>query len=386
VNTQTTRKIFHRDFILVSFAQFAFSASIHILIPTLPIYLARSGSKEAEIGVLIGTLSVSALVLRPFVGRALLRVSEKRFMTVGALFSAICCAAYIWAQPFWPFLIVRFFQGIGVAFFYTAAVVLVANISSERHRGQSLSYFYLSINIAFALAPTFGIFLMNHFSFPFLFSVCTGLLLCSLFISREVGKGQGDQADRLKDLSGEDSSFLSRKALPPSIMSFLANTIWGAVTAFFPLYAISYGVSNPGLFFTAYAIVMILGRILGGKILDLYSRDKVMFPCLVTYIVAMIIFAFSKTLPMFILVAVIWGMGSAFLGPALAAYTVDLAGSSRGPAMGTFSAAMDLGVGLGAMTMGVILRLTNYSTMFLCLALIGTVNLLYFYSFVRKKG
>jgi MFS family permease len=227
---------------------------------------------------------------------------------------------------------------------------------------------------------------MNHFSFPFLFSVCTGLLLCSLFISREVGKGQGDQADRLKDLSGEDSSFLSRKALPPSIMSFLANTIWGAVTAFFPLYAISYGVSNPGLFFTAYAIVMILGRILGGKILDLYSRDKVMFPCLVTYIVAMIIFAFSKTLPMFILVAVIWGMGSAFLGPALAAYTVDLAGSSRGPAMGTFSAAMDLGVGLGAMTMGVILRLTNYSTMFLCLAHIGTVNLLYFYSFVRKKG
>ena len=111
------------------------------------------------------------------------------------------------------------------------------------------------------------------------------------------------------------------------LWSFLANTIWGAVTAFFPLYAISYGVSNPGLFFTAYAIVMILGRILGGKILDLYSRDKVMFPCLVTYIVAMIIFAFSKTLPMFILVAVIWGMGSAFLGPALAAYTVDLAGS-----------------------------------------------------------
>ena len=385
MNTQTTRKIFHRDFILVSCAQFAFSSSVHILIPTLPIYLARSGSKEAEIGVLIGVLSVSALILRPFIGKALLRIPERKFMIAGALVLAISCAAFLLAHTFWPFLIVRIFQGISIAFFYTAAVVLVANISPERHRGQSISYFYLSINIAFALAPTFGIFLMNHFSFPFLFSVSTVLSLVSLFISREVRKGRSNQVDQWKDFSGEDGSFLSRKALPPSIMVLLANMIWGAVTAFFPLYAISYGVSNPGLFFTAYAIVMILGRILGGKILDVYSRDKVMFPCLVTHIVAMIIFAFSKTLPMFILVAVIWGMGSAFLGPALAAYTVDLAGPSRGPAMGTFSAAIDLGIGLGAMTMGVILRLTNYSTMFLCLALIGTVNLLYFYSFVRKK-
>ena len=385
MNTQITRKIFHRDFILVSCAQFAFSSAVQILIPTLPIYLARSGAREAEIGVLIGTLSVSALVLRPFIGRALLRIPERRFMTAGALLFAICCTAYILARPFWPFLIVRVFQGIGLASFYTAAVVLAINVSSESHRGQSLSYFYLSMNIAFALAPAFGIFLMNHFSFPFLFSVCTGLSLCSLFISREVGKGQGDQLDRFKDLSDEDSSFLSRKALPPSIMSFFANTIWGAVMAFFPIYAISCGVSNPGLFFAAYAIIMILGRILGGKILDLYSRNKVMLPCLVTYILAMIILAFSKTLPMFILVAAIWGVGSAFLGPALAAYAVDLAGPSRGPAMGTFSAAMDLGIGVGAMTMGLILRLTNYPTMFLCLALIGTINLLYFYSFVRKK-
>jgi len=357
---------------------------MHILIPTLPIYLARSGSKEAEIGVLIGALSLSALIFRPFVGKALLRIPERKFMLAGSFLFAISCAAFLLARPFWPFLIVRTFQGIGLAFFYTAAVVLVVNVSSESHRGQSLSYYYLSMNIAFALAPALGIFLMNHFGFPFLFLVCTSLSLCSLFISRGVGKGQSDQVQG-KDFSAEEGAFLSRKALPSSIVCLLAGTIWGAVMAFFPLYAIGHGVSNPGLFFTAYAIVMILSRILGGKILDLYSRDKVIFPCLVIYIVAMILFTFSKTLSMFILVAVIWGMGSAFLNPALAAHAADIAGSSRGPAMGTFSAAMDLGIGLGAMTMGVILRLTNFSTMFLCLALIGTINLLYFYAFVRKK-
>ena len=130
---------------------------------------------------------------------------------------------------------------------------------------------------------------------------------------------------------------MSREALAPSIMAFLICIIWGTVITFFPLYALSHGVSNPGLFFGTFAVMLILGRGLGGRILDLYSREKVILPCLSTYIISMTILAFSKTHSMFILVAVIWGMGAAFIMPALAAYALDLAGPSRGPAMGTFT-------------------------------------------------
>jgi MFS family permease len=157
------------------------------------------------------------------------------------------------------------------------------------------------------------------------------------------------------------------------------------MTAFFPLYALKKGVDNPGLFFAAFAITLILVRGLGGKILDVYSREKVIFPCLFNLIISMPILAFSSTLPMFILVAIIWGIGSGFLYPSLVAYTIDRAGSSRGPAMGTFTALTDLGAGMGAVMMGIILQLTNYTIMFLCLALIGIINLLYFYFAVRKE-
>ena len=88
---------------------------------------------------------------------------------------------------------------------------------------------------------------------------------------------------------------------------------------------------------------------------------------------------------MFILVAIISGIGSGFLFPSLLAYTIDLAGSNRGPAMGTFTALVDLGAGMGAVIMGIILELTNYTVMFLCLALTGLINFLYFYFAVRKK-
>lgn len=181
-------------------------------------------------------------------------------------------------------------------------------------------------------------------------------------------------------------SLLSREALPPSIMAFFGNSVWGSLTAFFPLYALSQGVTNPGLFFGTFAVMLILGRGLGGKILDLYSREKVIFPCVIAYSLAMIILSFSKTLPMFLLVAGIWGIGIAFLFPALVAHALDLAGPSWGPAMGTFTAASDLGVGLGPVIMGVILHYTNYQIMFLCLALTGIINLGYFYFFVKNRS
>jgi predicted MFS family arabinose efflux permease len=125
---------------------------------------------------------------------------------------------------------------------------------------------------------------------------------------------------------------------------------------------------------------------MGGRILDTYDREKVIFPCLVVQIIAMITLVFSTTFPMLILVAVIWGAGSAFLFPSLVAHALDRAGDARGPAIATYMALADLGAGMGSVIMGIILQLTSYTAMFFCLVVTGVINLLYFYFFVRKRG
>ena len=375
-------KILTRDFVLSFFAQFAFSSVFCILIPTFPIYLSGKGSPEAEIGLLIGVFSVSSLILRPFVGRALLRIPERKLMITGTVLYTFSSFAYLFAMPFWPLFIVRILHGVGLALFSTAAFTLIANISPEAHRGQSLSYYHLSINIAFVLAPYFGMLLINQFNFSILFLVCMALSLCSLFITTRLSKLQGVSSE---NPSLKKQPLLSPEALPSAIMAFMVNIVWGAMMAFFPLYAVSQGVSNPGLFFGALAITHVVSRTLGGRLLDLYRREKIMFPCLIAYIISMILLAFSKTLPMFIIVAVIWGVGNSFLYPTLVAYALDHAKSSLGPTMGTFTAIADLGSGMGSVMMGIILQFTNYPIMFLCLALTGILNLLYFHFFIRKN-
>lgn len=379
----TTPKIISRDYILSFFAQFAFSSVFCILIPAIPIYLLRSGSKEGEIGFLVGIFSVSSLILRPFVGRALLSIPERIFMTAGALLYTFSCLAYLIAPPFWPLLIVRVLQGIGLAFFSTASFTLLAEIIPEAYRGRLISLFYLSNNLSFALGPYLGMLLINRFNFPVLFLVCTGLSVCSGYLTLKLRKRE---VLPLKNESFKVQSLLSREALPPATIAFMLNIIWGTLCAFFPLYALKHGVSNPGTFFIFLAITLMLGRLLGGRILDIYDREKVITPCLALIVLGITIMPFANTLTVFIFVAIILGTGWAFLYPSLTIHVIETAGLSRGPAMATFTALADLGAGLGPMIMGFIVQRTSYPIMFACLTLTGVTNFLYFYYARGKKG
>jgi MFS family permease len=179
--------------------------------------------------------------------------------------------------------------------------------------------------------------------------------------------------------------FLDLKIVVPAITSLLHGFVWGSLIAFLPLYAVQCGIRNPGHFFSAIAIMLIMGRTLGGRIVDTYSKGKIIPIFICTSIITMVILSFSRTLPMFIVAGLLWGTGTAFLVPASMAYALEYAGSSGGTAVGTFRAFTDFGVALGPAIMGTIIPLTGYRTMFLCLALICFINLNYFQFYVKKR-
>ena len=378
-----TQKILTREFSLNFFAQFAFSSASFVLIPTIPIYLARLDAKGGEIGFLVGVLNVASLIPRLFIGRALLRIPERRFMIAGAILYILTSIAYLVTPPFLPFLVVRILQGIGLAFFSTASFTLMANITSEVDRGRIISYYSLSFNFAFAFAPYFGMLLINQFNFTILFWVCASFSLCALLTTMKLRKTQGVA---METQSIRDQPLLSREALPPAVMAFTLNVIWGALCAFFPLYALRQGVSNPGIFFAILAITLILGRALGGRILDVYERSRVIIPCLITTIISLATLTFSTTLIMFVVVAIMLGTGWALLYPSLVIYAIEDSRSAPGPTMGTFTALADLGAGMGPVIMGIILQWTSYPIMFACLTLTGVLNLLYFYFTIGRKA
>jgi MFS family permease len=383
ISQRMGRNIFTLDYILGFFAYFFFLAAINSLTPTFPIYLTRLGSDEREVGVLIGVLAVASLASRLFVGGALLKCRAKSVMMIGALGSVITFLAYVVFHPFWPLFVVRLLQGVAWACIDTAAIASIMNAIPLAYRARALGYFMLAPGLAMAVAAPFGMFLINRYSFTILFLSCAGLACCTFFLSLKL-KGQEVFIPSQED-TPRLHSFLNLKIIAPAVSSFLQLFTWGAVTAFFPLYALQCGVANPGLFFSAMAISMIAGRMFGGKILDNFNKERLMMTCFSIATVSLIILSFSRTLPMFIIVGAFWGIGAAFFLPVSMSYAFEYAGTSDGAAIGTFRAFSDLGIGIGPVVIGIVIPLTGYRLTFLCLAIIVLFNMSYFHFYVRKR-
>jgi MFS family permease len=383
ISRHVIQNILTRDFVLVFLAFFIFAAANHALTPTIPIYLAKLGSIESEIGVLVGIFGVSSLISRFLVGGWLLKHSEKSAMMTGTILFALGSLAFIVFRPFWPFFAVRFMQGVAFACLDTAAFAFVVNVIPMAYRGQGLAYFMLAPNLALAVAPAFALFLINKYSFTLFFLTCMALAL-GAFVFACLLKGK--ETVRLEGrIPVSHNRFFDSRIVAPAIVGFLHTFVYGAIVAFFPLYAIQNGVNNPGLFFSAVAIMIIAGRALGARMLDAWSKDKVILTFLSAAMVAMIILSFSETLPMFIVVGLLWGTGTSFVAPATMTYAFEYADSSGGTAVGTFRALTDSGVALGPMIMGILIPLTGYRIMFLCLAIICLINLCYFQFYVRRR-
>jgi predicted MFS family arabinose efflux permease len=383
IQRRNIQNILTRDFLLGFLALFTFLASYHSLIPTLPIYLAELGSNEREIGVLIGVVGVASLVSRLLVGGALLRYSEKSVMMVGALLSAFSFLSYALFSPFWPFFIARFLQGIAFACIDTAVLALVVNVTPQKYRGQAIGYVLLASSLSMAIAASLGVFLGNQYGFAVLFLSCAGLSLCCFLLSYMVRGQKVDGPD--KTVSAHSPRLLNLNIIVPAMVTFLNYFVGAALFAFIPLYGVKCGVKNPGFFFSAIAIMLFTGRTLGGRILIAYDKEKIISTFLFLMVVALVILSFSRSLPMFVFVGLLWGTGLAFVVPAAMAYALEYAGSSGGTALGTHQSFMDLGMALGPVIMGLLVPLTGYRAMFLCLALICLANIGYFHFYVRRK-
>lgn len=378
------RNILTRDFILSFLALFAFILAHYMFAPTLPIYLERLGAKETEIGVLVGAFGASSLVLRLFVGQALFTYSERNIMMAGAIVFAITFLGCIVLPLFWPLFVVRLFQGVAFACLDTAVLAFVVRILPPAYTGQGIGYCMLAVNLSLALSPILGMFIITRFNFTILFLVGAGLSLCAFLFSSLL---KAPQAAGPKVPTSESGFVVNGKVIPPAIASFFQNFIWGSLLAFVPLYAVKRGVNNPAPFFSAIAVMTIACRVLGGRILDTCDRERILMVLMGTSTLACVTLSFAKTLSIFIVVGALWGIGAAFLFPALMALAMDRAGSSGGTAVGTFRALGDSGLAFGPVIMGIVIPLTSYPSMFLCLGLTSFINLNYFYFFVRKaKG
>lgn len=177
---ESREKLWTRDFILICLSSLATFMGFQILMPTLPVYVAFLGGKESEIGLVIGFFTISAVVVRPFVGRGVDIYGRRGIYLFGLLVFALSCLAYNWTRTVMALLMVRLLHGFGWGASSTAAGTVAADLVPRQRLGEGMGYFGLAATISMAVAPAAGLYIIERFNFSALFFASTGLAALAL--------------------------------------------------------------------------------------------------------------------------------------------------------------------------------------------------------------
>lgn len=117
---------------------------------------------------------------------------------------------------------------------------------------------------------------------------------------------------------------MEKTAIAPSLVLFFITLTYGGIVTFLPSYADHKGVENIGLFFTVYALVLLLSRPIIGKLADWYGVRKFLVTGILLIALALLFLSIASSLPIFLLVAVLYGLGFGTVQPILNALVISL--------------------------------------------------------------
>lgn len=372
-------------FVLAMLTSFLFFGSLNGFV-LLPIYVARLGGTEADIGIVQGMYSVAGILCQPLVGAWVDRLGRRPFMLLGTTLLTVTCAAFVVTASVPLLAVLRALHGVAFSTFFVANYLHVVDLVPAARRGWALGIFGLSGLSSTALAPLLAEFLMRHLGFAWSFGASTALAagaVAAVARIRDVrrpmlGPGPGGRAIQrgLRDVLRVHMA-----------IAFFFGLGTGTVFTFLPTFAELLGVRGLGLFYTAYAAAAMLVRITGGSLIDTHGRRAVIVPAMFVQAVASAILvglamvppqARVPVLPSLFVAGLLAGGAHGFLYPAMSALLMDVTPEARrGSVVGLFSSVILVGHALGSVAFGYVAHGLGYRTMWGALtALLGVGFLL----------
>lgn len=371
-------RLWTKPFIQMTVGMLFLFTGFYLLLPTLPLYIKHLGGSETQVGLAAGAFTLTAVVFRPMVGGLVDRYGRRAFYVWGLIFFVLSMYLYDWVGSILLLLALRILHGASWAFSTTSIGTVITDLIPTSRRGEGMGWYGMAMTVAMAIGPMLGTYIVSGYSFRTLFLVATGLSLIAFILAYMT------RAPYQAKPSAGRIQLVEKSVLPVTVAIFFLAVAYGGITTFLPLFAESIRV-NPGTFFLVYAVALTLIRPFAGKLSDRFGEAAVIIPSLVVTAGALIVLSLSSGLPGLITAAILYGIGFGSAQPALQAATLRIAPEDRrGAANASFMTAFDLGIGLGAILLGLVSERIGYAYLFTVTAVSVVVSLVIFTIFVRR--
>ena len=379
-----------RDFILISIASLLITLGFQMLLPVLPVFSAELGGSDAWAGLVVGIFTISAVIMRPIAGRLLDKQGRKGVFLIGLLVFLICVVAYNWTSTILVLLILRFIHGFGWGASSTASSTIASDIIPKSRLGEGMGFFGLTSTLAMAVAPALGLELLSGYGFSTVFYISAGFVLLSIFIALPIKYHQPDVNPKsgTDPLSNpEKAGIIEKSAILPAVVIFFVTMTYGAIVSFIALYAGQRQVENIGLFFTIYAVALLISRPYFGRLTDRKGTSFAVLPGIICVILSMFLICSANSLIVFLIAGFIYGIGFGAIQPALQAMSVRKVDHlRRGAANATFFLGFDLGIGAGAILWGIIAEHYGYQLIYLLAIIPAIVGALVYFGSMKRRN
>ena len=365
-------------------AAFVIAIGYGLVAPALPAF-----ARSFDVGVTAASAVISAFALfrlgfAPVSGRLVGRIGELRTYLLGLGIVATSTGACAFAAEYWQLLLFRALGGVGSTMFTVASVSMLVRLAPPAMRGRANGLWATGFLLGSVTGPLVGGGLVTFgLRAPFVVYAVMLLLasaLTGLLLRGKLGAAALPTAG-VPVLSLR--AVLEHPAYRAALGAGFANgwAVFGVRVALVPLFVVE-ALGRPdswsGIALAVFAAGNALTLGLAGRLADRRGRRPLILAGLAISAVSVGLLGLATSLPWFLALSLVAGVGGGMINPSVNAAVADVVGphGGGGKALAGFQMATDVGTILGPLVAGAVAQVAGFGAAFGVTGLVAAAALL----------
>ncbi len=364
-----------RSFVLLTASDLAYFTGAGVLLAATPLFLTGPlGAGPLQVGLAMGSFSLTTLLLRPWLGRWTDRHGRRTLLVGGAVAFALVTTAHLLVDSVWALVLVRLLLGAAEACYFVAGFAALADLAPPARAGEALSLNSLALYTGIAVGPLLGQGLQSAGGYAAAWLGASGVVALAAVLAAAVPETSG-----AVDPDAPPTPLLHPATVLPGVAMTLALLTMSGFMAFSVLLSREIGVRPWSLALAVFGGTVVVCRLVFARLPDRVPAAPLATGALLAAGAGMVLVGAVPTAGGLLAGALVCGLGSAFMTPAIFGLVFrTVPAAERGSAAASVSLFIDVGLTGGPMVLGALASAAGLATGFVLMAaapLVGVVAL-----------